>query len=297
MSEAPWRGGSVHTRRGHQAAGLLAATLLALPVLVGIAYSFKASTGLAGAGATGHASLARLVQVARDPSTWAGLWFTLCTAAAATVLATIAAVAVAVTFRRDGRASQAGRLLAAFPMTIPHVVAGVLSVWTLSQSGTLSRIAYAFGLTARPADMPTLIYDRFGIGMIVTLGWKEAAFMSIVASTLLATRGSDAEEAAQTLGASSWSVFRRVTWPLLWRGLAPAIIAVFVFVLGNYEVAALLAPSNPLALPLLVAERAADPDLTRRGDAYVVSLLLLSIAVATVAVHEWVRARWQPIAP
>ena len=68
-------------------------------------------------------------------------------------------------------------------------------------------------------------YDRLGIGMVVTLGWKEAAFLSIVASTLLATRGSDAEEAAQTLGASSWQVFSRVTWPLLWRGLAPAVIA------------------------------------------------------------------------
>ncbi len=297
MSEAPRRGGSVRQRGWLDTAGLLAATLLASPVLVGMAYSFKASTGMAGPGATGQASIARLVHVARDPSTWAGLWFTLSTATAATVLATLAAVAVAVAFRRDGRASQAGRLLAAFPMTIPHVVAGVLGVWTLSQSGTLSRIAFAIGLTARPADMPALVYDRLGIGMVVTLAWKEAAFLSIVASTLLATRGSDAEEAAQTLGASSWQVFRRVTWPLLWRGLAPAIIAVFVFVLGNYEVAALLAPSNPLALPLLVAERAADPDLARRGDAYAVSLLLLSIAVAAVAVHEWVRARWEPIAP
>ena len=59
----------------------------------------------------------------------------------------------------------------------------------------------------------------------------------------------------------------------------------------------MLAPSDPLALPLLVAERAADPDLARRGDAYVVSLLLLSIAAVAVALHEWTRARWEPIAP
>ena len=75
------------------------------------------------------------------------------------------------------------------------------------------------------------------------------------------------------------------------------MVAVFVFVTGNYEVAALLAPSNPPALALLVAERAADADLSRRGDAYVASLLLLGIAVAAVAVHEWARARWEPLAP
>jgi putative spermidine/putrescine transport system permease protein len=129
------------------------------------------------------------------------------------------------------------------------------------------------------------------------LAWKEMAFLAIVSSALLVTRGAAAEEAARTLGASPLETFRRITWPLLWRGLAPAVVAVFVFVAGNYEVAALLAPSDPLALPLLVVQRATDPDLARHGDAYVVSVLLLVIASAAVAVHEWVRARWEPFVP
>jgi hypothetical protein len=61
---------------------------------------------------------------------------------------------------------------------------------------------------------------------------------------------------------------------------------------GNWEAAALLAPSRPLALPLLAAERAADPDLARRADAYVVTLLLLALGALAVAAHEWTRARW-----
>jgi len=82
---------------------------------------------------------------------------------------------------------------------------------------------------------------------------------------------------------------------VLWRGLAPAVIAVFVFAVGNWEMAALLAPSDPLALPLLLADRAADPDLARRGDAHVVALLLLAVGVAAVVAHEWARARWEPL--
>ena len=297
MSERSLHRGGRVPRRRHEAAGLLAATLLAAPVLIGIAYALAASTGMVGPSATGQASVTRLARALREQSTWVGLTWTLFVATAATMLATGAAVMVAVIFRNESRTSRAGRLLAAFPMTIPHVVAGALGVWTLSQSGMLSRLAFAVGFTSRPADMPPLVYDQLGAGLVMTLAWKEAAFLSVVATAVLATRGGDAEEAAQTLGASSWDVFRRVTWPLLWRGLAPAVIAVFVFVLGNYEVAALLAPSDPLALPLLVAERAADPDLARRGDAYVVSLLLLSIAAVAVALHEWTRARWEPFAP
>ena len=47
------------------------------------------------------------------------------------------------------------------------------------------------------------------------------------------------EEAARTLGAGPWAAFRRVTWPLLWRGMLPGAAAVFVFVAGSYEAAAL----------------------------------------------------------
>jgi putative spermidine/putrescine transport system permease protein len=145
--------------------------------------------------------------------------------------------------------------------------------------------------------MPALVYDRWGIGLVLTMAWKESAFLAVVATTLLSTRTHDIEEVARTLGARPLQTFARVTWPMLWRGLLPAIIAVFIFVAGSYEAAALLAPSDPLVLPLLVAERAADPDLMRRNDAYVISLLLLGIAALAVMAHEWTRARWESFDP
>jgi putative spermidine/putrescine transport system permease protein len=146
-----------------------------------------------------------------------------------------------------------------------------------------------------PSDVPALVYDRWGLGLALTMAWKESAFLAVVVTALLATRSLEVEEAARTLGAGSVQTLVRVTWPILWRGLMPAVIAVFVFVAGSYEAAVLLAPSDPLVLPLLVADRAADPDLARRGDAYVVSLLLLGIAVVAVVLHEWTRARWEPL--
>ncbi len=282
-------------RRRREAGVLFAAAGLAAPVLLGIVYSVAASVGLVGAGATGHASMARVAHVLSEHVTWASLLWTLGVSAVATTLATAGAVMVAVMFRDNTTMHRTGRLLAALPLPIPHVVAGALGVWILSQSGTLARAAFALGVIAQPADMPALVYDRFGAGLALTLAWKEMAFLGVVATALLVTRGAAAEEAARTLGASARDAFRRVTWPLLWRGLAPAVVAVFVFVTGNYEVAALLAPSNPPALALLVAERAADADLSRRADAYVASLLLLGVAVAAVAVHEWARARWEPL--
>ena len=282
------------TDRRDTLVALLVSVLVAAPVLVGIAYAAAASVGIVGAGA-GAASAVRLLRVLSDRQTWAGLVWSVSVAAVATVVATAAAVAIAVCFRGSGLTDRMGRALAAAPLPLPHLVAAALAVWVLGQSGMLARLAFTFGWIAAPSAMPPLIYDRWGVGLVLTMAWKEMAFLSVVATALLSTRTAAAEETARTLGASAWETFRRVTFPVLWRGLVPAVVAVFIFVVGSYEAAALLAPSAPLALPLLVAERAIDSDLGRRGDAYVVTLLLLGMGIVAVVAHEWVRARWESL--
>lgn len=283
-------------RRGSDAdlIGLGAGLVLAAPVLVGIGYAAAASLGVAGPGAS-EAGVERIERVLTESATWRGLGLTLWVAALATALATTGAVLVAVLFRGAGWLDRVARGLAVLPLPVPHLVAGALGVWVLGQSGEISRVLAAVGAVRMPADVPALVYDRWGLGLALTMAWKESAFLAVIATALLATRSLDVEEAARTLGAGPVQTFVRITWPILWRGLLPAVIAVFVFVAGSYEAAMLLAPSDPLVLPLLVADRASDPDLGRRGDAYVVSLLLLGIAVLAVVAHEWTRARWEPL--
>jgi putative spermidine/putrescine transport system permease protein len=276
---------------GRPRAGLVAALLVAAPVLVGVGYATLAALGLAGAGAAGFTT-ARVARVLAERATWAGLAWSLWVAGASTLLATAGAALVALAFRGAGALDRAGRLLAALPLPVPHLVAAALGVQLLGQSGLVARAGHALGLVAGPADVPALLYDPLGTGLILTMAWKELPFLAVVAASVLATRGASAEEAARTLGAGRWATLSLVTWPLLWRGLMPAVVAVFVFVAGNYEVAALMAPSDPLALPLLTAERAVDPDLARRGDAYVLALVALGVGALAVAAHEAARARW-----
>ncbi|MBA3890834.1 MAG: ABC transporter permease subunit [Gemmatimonadaceae bacterium] len=277
--------------RASRNAGLALAALIALPVVIGAAYATFAAVGLVGAGARGATSAA-LGDVLTDVAMWRGLGWSLWIAAASTVGATAIAVSVAVTFRGARTSDRVGRALAIVPLPVPHVVAGLLGVQLLGQSGWIARVAHASGVVGAPADMPALVYDPYGAGLILTMIWKETPFLAVVAIALLHTRGAAAEEAAHTLGASRLRTLQWVTIPLVLRGLLPAVIAVFVFVFGNFEVAALLAPSDPLALPLLIEERALDPDLTRRAGAYVTALVALAAAALAVAVHAHYSGRW-----
>lgn len=277
-------------QRSRSRAGLPLALLVATPVAVGIGYAALAAVGLIGYGG-GTLSFARVMRVLGERATWSGLAWSAWVAGAATMLAGAAAVVTAVLFRGSGRVDRAARGLAIAALPVPHIVAGATALLILGQSGVIARLLAAAGLIDAPAQLPPLVYDPAGVGLVAALAWKEFPFLALIAFSVLATRGAELEETARGLGAAPNQVLRHVTWPVLWRGLLPGAAAVFLFALGSYEAAVLLAPSDPLALPLLIEERYADADLTRRGDAYVLVLIAGAASAALVTLHEWLRAR------
>jgi putative spermidine/putrescine transport system permease protein len=270
--------------------GLLAAALVAGPVLVGLTYAVLGAADLTGAGAGGHASIRRTLDVLSQEAVWRGTAWTLWVALSSTLISTLGAIVLAVSFRSTASLDRVARTLAILPLPIPHVVAGVMGVLILGQSGALARMAHALGLISTPGQMPPLIFDPPGIGLILTLVWKEIPFLSLIAFSVLASRGLEMEETARTLGAGKWETLRRITIPILLRGMLPAAVAVFAFAAGSFELALLLAPSDPLALPLQTMERYTDSALVRRGDAFVLALLAMAIGAAAVILHEMARA-------
>ncbi len=271
---------------------LLIAMLVAAPVLFGVAYSALAVLGLTGAGASSVADADRLFFVLGDRTTWRATSWSLYVACTSTVIAAAAAVAIALLFPSHSRSDRVARSLATLPLPVPHLVAAATALFVLSQSGLLARALHGAGVIDAPANMPALVYDSGGVALILSLAWKELPFLAVVAIALRAGIARDLEDAARTLGATPSVVARTITWPLLWRGLFPAVIATFVFAFGSFESAVLLAPIDPAPLPVLTMERFADPQLSRRGEAYGLALVALGVAAIAVAAHEVARARW-----
>ncbi|HEU4698685.1 MAG TPA: hypothetical protein VFS40_05860, partial [Gemmatimonadales bacterium] len=162
------------------AAPLLLALLVAAPALVGLGYAGLVATGLVGfvTPAPGF-TLARLARVLGERAVWASLGWTLWVAAASTLLASVAAIVVALAVRDSRPSDRIGRALAAMPLPVPHLVAALVGLLVLGQSGLLARLGHAAGLVATPADMPPLVYDRWGIGLVLTLAWKETPFLAL----------------------------------------------------------------------------------------------------------------------
>ena len=79
---------------------------------------------------------------------------------------------------------------------------------------------------------------------------------TVTASLMLADR--TLEEAAQTLGAARWRVFRRITVPQIAPGLAAGALFAFMVSFDNFPISMWLADAQHNPVPLLIFQRIAN---------------------------------------
>lgn len=126
--------------------------------------------------------------------------------------------------------------LVAMPLVMPPVAIGVLLLLALGRRGPIGR----------------LLHDTFGFDVVFT--WWAAAIAAAVMSFPLLVRTAEAafaevprryEQVAQSLGASRWQVFFRVTLPLARRGVLYGLVLSFSRALGEFGATILVAGSIP----------------------------------------------------
>ena len=213
-------------------------------------------------------------------------------AATSTLLSAVIAVGCVLVLRRSFRGKSFVTFMFQLNLPIPHIVGAVAMVLILSQSGFLSRVTYATGLTSKPADFPVFVNDPFSIAIIVHYIWKEVPFIGVIVLATLQSIGEDYESQAQALGASPWQRFRFVLLPLILPALSRASIIVFAFVFGTFEVPYLLGQTYPAALPVLAFRRYSDVDLNQRPEAMALAAVITVLCLVLIYVYKKLSERF-----
>jgi putative spermidine/putrescine transport system permease protein len=280
--------GAPASLRSSAPALLLGILVLGVPMVVSVGYLMHGASG--GLAPDGVQSAVWRSTVA-DPAVWRSVVFTLWYAAAGTACALMLAMATVLLFAGTDRLDRVVRSIALLPLPVSPLAGAIATLLLLGQSGWFARLAAAAGWIAAPAEFPALVLDPRGVGLIASIAWKEMPFLTMVALTLHASRGPTLVETARTHGATRAHAVRRLVLPMLLRGLTPSLVAVFVFVLGSLELALVLAPSSPLALPMLTQERRQSLSVVQQASGYVVALIGVTIATAAAVLHERLRGR------
>ena len=209
-----------------------------------------------------------------DPLFYRSLALTIWIGVGSTAIATVLAIICALALRRSFWGKRFVTFIFQLNLPIPHVVGAIGILLLFSQSGLVSRIAYAGGLITDTSQFPALVYDNYAIGIILQYVWKTTCFIGVILLAALQAAGDDYENVARTLGANRWQRFRYVTLPLLTPAILSSSILVFAFTFGAFEVPFLLGSRANSALPVLAYRRYVDDDLNSRPEAMALSIII-----------------------
>ena len=173
-----------------------------------------------------------------------------------------------------------------FPITIPHIVIAVGTMFLFSQSGTFARIAFQLGLITDQGQFPQMVNDSLGLGIIYVYLWKQIPFVGIIVLAIMQSMGNDYEELARSLGATKRQTFRHILLPLIIPGILPASIICFAFTFGSYEVPFLLGRPYPAVLSILAYRLYDNVDLNARPQAMAMAVFMTVFLMMFVVFYK-----------
>lgn len=209
-----------------------------------------------------------------------------------TFIASVLAVASALLLRPRFKGKRFVHFLYSLNLTIPHLVGAIGVLYLFSQSGFVSRLATATGVTDIPADFPAMVADPWAIGIIIQYIWKEVPFIGVIVLAILLSVGEDYESVARSLGASRWQAFRHVTLPLVMPGVVSASIIVFAFTFGAFEIPFLLGRTSPVALPVLAFRSYTNVDLAARPEAMAMAMVITFLSMLLISAYMSLSRRY-----
>lgn len=215
---------------------------------------------------------------------WAAVWLSLRVALVAIICALPLAIWVAhILARKSFIGKQILNSFVHLPLVLPPVVTGYLLLVVFGTQGFIgSWMAETFDIT--------FAFRWTGAALAAGI----MAFPLMVRAMRLGFEAVDAglEDAAATLGASRWRVFRTVTLPLVWPGLLAGAVLGFAKALGEFGatitfVAAI--PGQTQTIPSAIYGLLQVPG-QERG---VVSLVIIAIilSMGALLMSEWLARR------
>jgi molybdate transport system permease protein len=232
------------------------------------------------AGLIVRAPWTQLGQAAIAPETVTALTLSLICSVAATLAALVLGIPLAfVLARTRGTTRSAMRALTTLPMVLPPVVGGVALLLAFGRRGLAGQVLYqAFGIQIPFTTAAAILAETF-VAM---------PFLVIAVEAGLRSLDPRFEEAARSLGANSWTVFLRVTLPLIRPAIFSGAVLCWARALGEFGATITFAgnfPGRTQTVPLAVYIALE----TRPEGAIALSLILLAVSLAILI---GLRDRW-----
>ena len=173
-------------------------------------------------------------------------------------------------------------ILASLPLAVPPVVVGYMLLLMLGRNGPVGKVL------------------EIALGWELVFTWFAAALAAAIISfpltaraIMVAMQGVDEriERSARSLGAGPLRVIVTITLPLAYRGILAGVLLGFVRAVSEFGATIVVAgniPGKTQTLPLAIYQ---NVQLGQDGEAMILVAISIALAVAALAVHNWLVAR------
>jgi sulfate transport system permease protein len=265
-----------HDIRGARRWALRGVALSYLGLLLAVPLAALAIDGLQG-------GLSGLWSAIHSPVAWHALELTLWTAAVMVTVNTVMGLLTAIVLVRfEFRGKSLVNALVDLPLAVPTLVTGVMLV-------ILYGPQHPVGAWFERTTGVRIIFAPPGI--ILALLFITFPFVVRSVQPVLMSLDRSPEDAAATLGAGPWLVFRRVTLPALALPLASGALLSFSRAIGEFGAIVIVAGNIPMQSQTAAVYVLGEVESENRMGASAMSLAMLAIALALVLVVEHLQRR------
>lgn len=216
------------------------------------------------------------------PMDWSPIWISLETSGAATLITLAAGLAAAAwRERRTGPWMALVDGIFLLPLVLPPTVVGFFLLLLFGRNGPLGKLLLHVGATV-VFSWPATVIAAAVVSFPLMYLTARAALEQVDLGYL---------EAARTLGASEWRLFREVALPLAWPGVLAGTILSFARALGEFGATLMLAgniPGRTATIPIAIYF-AVEADDIRRAMAWCLIDVVISLALLG-GLYYWAHA-------
>ena len=167
------------------------------------------------------------------------------------------------------------RALTIVPFVLPAIVVALGFILFFGHNGHLNRALMALCGVRLP-----VLYSLTGI--VLAHAFYNAPIVARTTAVAWESLDPSVEQAAYSLGASAWTVFRKVTWPLLWRATASGALLTFIFSFFSFPLVLALGGARYATLEVEVYTQVRVLLDNRTGAAYALFETLASLALTYI---------------
>jgi len=214
---------------------------------------------------------------------WSPVWISLATSITATVITLVVGLAAASWRDRKNGAGMAlidGIFI--LPLVLPPTVVGFFLLLLFGRNGPLGKLLLALGANV-VFSWPATVIAAAVVSFPLIYLTARAALEQVDPQFL---------QAARTLGASEWRVFREVALPLAWPGVLAGTILAFARALGEFGATLMLAgniPGKTATIPVAIYFAVEADDMNRAAEWCSIDVLISLVLLG--GLYYWTRAR------